>query len=159
MAREETTRQEEVGMNPEQQTLPYQIRNIVNEALAPLQEDIAQLEQEHHDQHFELQKLDQRMASMAEHLEQIEKLARRIISQIDTLDTRTSSVYTDRLNFYARLSELEDNINRNLGLVKSDLRGCVTNLHELRDSQTTHDRKLSTLEGKMETIQSRMFGS
>ncbi len=146
-------------MNPEQQFLPYQIRTIVHEAIAPIQEHIVQLQEEQHEQQTRLNNLDNRMVSMAEHLEQIEKLARRIISQIDMLDGRTSSVYTDRRNFYTRLSELEENINRSLGLVKNDLRGCAAHLHELRDNQTMHDRKLSTLESKLETIQSRVVGS
>jgi chromosome segregation ATPase len=123
--------------------------DTLTERVDMLTERVDAIETEQRDQRFILQSLDARFTSFDLRLSMLEGNFKRIETLVDTIETRTSQIYSDQLTFTTH-------VERGLRQIRNDINDTLRELDGHSKHQRSQARKIADLEERVNALQMRL---
>jgi chromosome segregation ATPase len=123
--------------------------DTLTERVDMLTERVDAIETEQRDQRFILQSLDARFTSFNLRLSMLEGNFKRIETLVDTIETRTSQLYSDQLT-------LTTQVERGFRQIRNDINDTLRELDGHSKHQRSQARKIADLEERVNSLQMRL---
>jgi chromosome segregation ATPase len=123
--------------------------DALTERVDALTERVDAIETEQRDQRFLLQSLDARFTSFDLRVSMLEGNFKRIETLVDTIETRTSQLYSDQLT-------LTTNVERGFRQIRNDINDTLRELDGHSKHQRSQARKIADLEERVNSLQMRL---